>query len=90
MMGRRTVTVVAVVLAVCLLLAGAANFLAASTPDRPDRAGADRPSAGYEGDGDHQGLPSGGLAGVVGVGGTLIVVAGLAMVVRRRSDSRRR
>lgn len=89
-MSRRMVTVVAVVLAGCLLIAGAANFVAASTPDRAGQTGTDPPAAGYEGDGDHPGLLSGGLAGAVGIGGTLIVVAGLAMVVRRRSDSRGR
>ncbi len=85
-MGRRTIAVVAAVLAVCLLLAGAASFVAASTPDRPDEV-ADRQRAGAS---PTEQDARDGLAGIVGVGGALVVVAGLAMVVRPRFDSRRR
>ncbi|MDP9443469.1 MAG: PDGLE domain-containing protein [Actinomycetota bacterium] len=83
---------------VALLLAGVATFVAASSPDGLQRVATDRgishaeeehalrnsPFAGYGTRGvDDPGL-SGAVAGVVGVGVTLLLAGGLFLVVRRR------
>ena len=98
MMSRRTSAVVAAGLAVCLLLAGGMSYFASGSPDGLnkvasdqgfDRTGsehqlADTPLSGYEADGVDQGWLAGGLAGVIGVGLTFLVAAGIVIVLRRR------
>jgi hypothetical protein len=92
---RRTLLVAG--LLVTLLLAGVASFYASSDPDglekaaqdtgiaakAEDSAADDSPLAGYETTGVDDGRISGGLAGVVGVGVTFLLVGGLVYAVRR-------
>lgn len=94
-MSRRTLLVAG--LLVTLLLAGVASFYASSDPDglekaaqdtgiarqAEDSAADDSPLAGYETTGVDDGRLSGGLAGVVGVGVTFLLVGGLVLAVRR-------
>lgn len=94
-MSRRTLLVAG--LLVTLLLAGVASFYASSDPDglekaardtgiaanAEDSAADDSPLAGYETTGVDDGRISGGLAGVVGVGVTFLLVGGLVYAVRR-------
>ena len=94
-MSRRTLLVAG--LLVTLLLAGVASFYASSDPDglekaaqdtgiaanAEDSAADDSPLAGYETTGVDDGRISGGLAGVVGVGVTFLLVVGLVYAVRR-------
>jgi len=98
MMSKRTSVVVAGGLVVALLLGGGVSYFASSAPDglnrvaadegfddtEGDHAAADSPFAGYETDGVDQGWLTGGIAGVVGVGLTFLVAAGLVVAVRRR------
>jgi cobalt/nickel transport protein len=92
---------IAVVLAVCVVLAGIVSYYASSHPDglnkvaidkglaenEKESATADAPLAGYStNDVDDERL-SGGLAGVVGVGAVLVIAGGVAFVVRRRGSS---
>lgn len=94
-LSRRTVVVAGLVLA--LLLAGFASYYASSDPDGLtkvasdqgfDRAATDHdlddsPLGGYEVEGVQDSRLSGGLAGVMGVGVTFLVVAGLVFLVGR-------
>jgi hypothetical protein len=92
---------VAIVLAVCVVLAGIVSFYASSHPDGLNKvatdkglasnekrsATADSPLAGYSTkDVDDERL-SGGLAGVIGVGTVLVIAGGVAFVVRRRGSA---
>ena len=84
-------------LLVALLLAGGVSYYASGSPDglnkvaaqtgidksQEDHSLADSPFAGYETSGVDQGRLSGGLAGVVGVAVTFLVVGGLVLAVRR-------
>lgn len=93
--SRRTVIVAGLVLA--LLLAGFASYYASSDPDGLTKVAADQgfdraatdhdlddsPLGGYEVDGVQDSRLSGGLAGVIGVGVTFLVVGGLVLLVRR-------
>jgi PDGLE domain len=86
-------------LVVALLLAGVGSFYASSSPDGLNRvaidkgfdkgekehAAKDSPLAGYSTKGIEDERLSGGLAGVAGVGITLLIGYGLVYVVRRRS-----
>lgn len=94
-MSRRTLLVAG--LLVTLLLAGVASYYASSDPDglekaaqdtgiarqAEDSAADDSPLAGYETTGVDDGRLSGGLAGVVGVAVTFLLVGGLVLAVRR-------
>jgi hypothetical protein len=85
-------------LLVALALAGVVSFYASGDPDGLNKVAADEgfakgekahglensPFAGYETDGVDDGRLSGGLAGVVGVGVTFLLVGGLVYAVRRR------
>lgn len=94
-MSRRAIVLVG--LLVALVLAGVASYYASSDPDGLNKVAADQgfdsrekghglkdsPFAGYETTGVDDGRLSGGLAGVVGVGVTFLVVGGLVYAVRR-------
>lgn len=94
-MSRRALVLVG--LLVALVLAGLASYYASSDPDGLNKVAADQgfdsrekdhdlkdsPFAGYETTGVDDGRLSGGLAGVVGVGVTFLVVGGLVYAVRR-------
>jgi len=85
---------------VAVLLAGVVSYFASSSPDGLDRtagdhgissaerehAAGDSPFADYGTEGVGNGLLSGGLAGVVGVGVVLVVAGGIAFAVRRKPD----
>jgi hypothetical protein len=89
-------------LVVALLLAGVVSFYASSSPDGLEKVATDHgitaqardhdlassPFADYGTEGVDDARLSGGLAGVVGVGVTLLLAGGLAMVLRRRTSSR--
>ncbi len=93
-----TRTFVLVGAAVALLLAGVVSYYASSAPDGLNKVAADQgisaeeeqhslddsPFAGYGTEGVDGARLSGGVAGVVGVVVTFLVVGGLAVVVRRR------
>jgi hypothetical protein len=97
----RTRTLVVVGIALSLLLAGVVSWYASSSPDGLSRvaqdqgfsqtaqkhATADSPLAGYA-KGGGEGRVSGGVAGVIGVAVTGIVMGGLVLLLRRRSASR--
>lgn len=86
-------------LAVALLIAGFLSYYASSHPDgleyvahatgfaktAGDHATAGSPFADYGVSGVKNARLSGGLAGVIGVGVTLLVAGGLAFVLRRRT-----
>jgi cobalt/nickel transport protein len=94
----RTRTFALAALLVTLLLAGVGSYYASSHPDGlehvADRAGfldtaddhpaGDGPMADYSVEGVDSPRLAGGLAGVVGVGVTLLVAGGLGYAVRRR------
>lgn len=94
-MSRRTAVLVG--LLVALVLAAGVSYYASSDPDGLNKVAADKgfddserdhalgdsPLAGYETSGVDDGRLSGGLAGVVGVGVTFLVVGGLVLAVRR-------
>lgn len=96
-MRRRPSTRVLVVtgILVSLLIAGVLSWYAARTPDGLQRVAkdhgfsqtqstttSDTPLAGY---GRQGGRLSGGMAGVIGVAATGLVMGGLVLVLRRRS-----
>jgi cobalt/nickel transport system permease protein len=97
--SRRTLVLVG--LLVALVLAGGVSYWASSAPDGLNKVAADQgldkgakdhqlddsPLAGYETDGVGGGRLSGGLAGVVGVAVTFLLVGGLVWGVRRRNAS---
>jgi hypothetical protein len=87
---------------VALVLAGVVSFYASSSPDGLEKVAGDKgflgsaephrsdgsPLAGYGTKGVDDARLSGGLAGVAGVGLTLLIGGGLFLVIRRRgSDS---
>jgi len=88
-------------LLVALVLAGGVSYWASSDPDGLNKVATDQgfdkgakdhqlddsPFAGYETSGVGDGRLSGGLAGVVGVGVTFLLVGGLVWGVRRRNAS---
>jgi PDGLE domain-containing protein len=100
-MTRRTKAFLLVGLVVALLLAGVVSYYASSSPDglnrvaadqgidksEKDHAAKDSPFSGYSIKGVGNQRLSGGLAGVGGVGLTLLIGTGLVYVVRRRSAS---
>ncbi|MBR7742274.1 PDGLE domain-containing protein [Phycicoccus sp. BSK3Z-2] len=97
-----TRVLVLVGLGVSLLVAGLLSFWASGHPDglefvagslgfegsARDSATAGSPFADYGTEGVSSGLLSGGLAGVVGVVVTAVVMFGLVALLRRRSSSR--
>jgi hypothetical protein len=86
---------------VALLLAGAVSYYASSSPDglnkvaqdqgfsaqERESAASESPLADYSTEQVENDRLSGAVAGVVGVGVVLVLAGGLAMVLRRRSDS---
>lgn len=98
-MSRRALVLVG--LLVALVLAGGVSYWASSAPDGLNKVASDEgfdkgakdhrlddsPFAGYETSGVGDGRLSGGLAGVVGVGVTFLLVGGLVWGVRRRHAS---
>jgi hypothetical protein len=96
-MSRRTLLIVGLLAA--LVLAGGASYYASSDPDGLNKVASDKgfakgekahdfekgPLAGYETSGIDDGRLSGGIAGIVGVGVTFLLVGGLALVVARRN-----
>jgi hypothetical protein len=94
-------TLVRVGLLVALLLAGAGNYFASSSPDGLNKVASDTgvdkkakahhleesPFSGYRTKGVDDGFLSGGLAGVAGVGVTFLLVGGVVWAVRRRGGS---
>lgn len=99
---RRSVTIiVAAGLLLSLLLGGIVSYFASGSPDGLNRVAEDEglaqteeqhglddsPLAGYETRGVN-GAPSGGLAGLAGVGLTFLVASGVVLVVRRRHAAR--
>jgi hypothetical protein len=93
--SRRALVVVGLLLA--LVLGGGVSYYASGDPDGLNKVASDEgfaegekdhglddsPFAGYETTGVDDGRLSGGLAGVVGVGVTFLVVGGLVYAVRR-------
>jgi hypothetical protein len=101
--SRRALLVVG--LLVCVLIAGGLSYYASGDPDGLNKVASDEgfaegekshaledsPFAGYETKGVDNDRLSGGLAGVVGVGVTFLLVGGLVYAVRRgkgRDDER--
>jgi cobalt/nickel transport protein len=96
---RRTAGFLLAGLLVALLIAGVGSYYASSSPDglewsaekegfldtAEDSATADSPLADYAVSGVDDGRLSGGLAGVVGVAVTLVLVGGITLLVRRRN-----
>lgn len=92
---RKTVWIVGMLLA--LLLAGVVSYYASASPDGLEKVAADKgvdrhqrdhrmadsPTADYQVEGVHNARLSGGLAGVLGVAGTLVLGTGVFWVVRR-------
>ncbi len=88
-------------LLVALLLGGVASYYASAHPDglehvaeqvgfadsADDHAVADGPLADYSVRGVDDQRVAGGLAGVIGIGVTLLLAGGLALVVRRRTPA---
>lgn len=97
-MSRRTFFVTAILVA--LLLAGVGSYYASSYPDglehvaeetgfldsAEDSSAADSPFADYGTEGVDDERLGGGIAGVAGVLVTLLLMGGLAYVVRRRGS----
>ncbi|GAQ70700.1 energy-coupling factor ABC transporter permease [Streptomyces turgidiscabies] len=97
--AHRTRTVWLTGLAASLVLAGVVSFYASASPDGlekvaadkgidakvEDHAAADSPLADYSVEGITDGRLSGGLAGVIGVGVTVVAGTGVFWAVRRRS-----
>lgn len=87
-------------LLVALLLGGVVSFYASSHPDgleyvaertgfldsADDHAAADGPMADYAVKGVDNDRLAGGLAGVIGIGVTLLIAGGIAWAVRRRGS----
>ena len=100
-MKLRTGTFLALGVLVALLLAGVASWYASGSPDglekvaedkgflssAEDHGLADSPFAGYATKGVDSGRLSGGLAGVAGVGATLLIGGVLFTAVRRRPSA---
>ena len=98
-MSRRALVLAG--LLVALVLAGGVSYWASSAPDGLNKVASDEgfdkgakdhrlddsPFAGYETTGVGDSRLSGGLAGVVGVGVTFLLVGGLVWGVRRRNAS---
>lgn len=96
----RTRTFLLTGLLAALLLGGVVSYYASSHPDglehvaeqvgfldsADEHAAADGPMADYAVKGVEDDRLSGGLAGVVGVGVTLLLAGGLALLVRRRGS----
>jgi hypothetical protein len=96
-MSRRALLLVG--LLVALVLAGGVSYYASGDPDGLNKVAIDEgfdkgekahdleegPFAGYESSWIDNGRLSGGVAGVVGVGVTFLLVGGLALVVARRN-----
>ena len=94
----RTRTFLLAGLVVALLLGGVASYYASSHPDgleyvaeqvgfldtADDHAAGDGPLAEYAVDGVEDDRLSGGLAGVIGIGVTLLLAGGIGYAVRRR------
>ena len=94
----RTRTFLLAGLLVALLLGGVASYYASSHPDgleyvaertgvldsADDHAAGDGPLADYAVDGVEDDRLSGGLAGVIGIGVTLLLAGGIGYAVRRR------
>lgn len=94
----RTRTFLLAGLLVALLLGGVASYYASSHPDgleyvaertgfldsADDHAAGDGPLAEYAVDGVEDDRLSGGLAGVIGIGVTLLLAGGIGYAVRRR------
>ena len=99
---RRDVWLLLAFLLVALVLAGVASHYASSAPDGLNKVAADErfnqaeqrhdledsPLAGYSTRGVDNERLSGGVAGVIGVGVTLVVAGGGALLLRRRSSRR--
>jgi hypothetical protein len=89
-------------LAAVLLIAGVLSFHASSRPDgleyvaeqtgfsdtSDDHAASDGPLADYGVGGIDDARLSGGLAGVIGVGVTALLMGGLVLLVRRKTPTR--
>jgi cobalt/nickel transport protein len=99
--SRRTKLFLLAGLLAALALAGIGSYYASADPDGLTKVSedegfaesetphdlADSPLAGYETEDVDNGRLSGGLAGVIGVGVTLVVAGGAAVLVRRRGES---
>ena len=86
-------------LVVALLLAGVVSYWASSSPDGLNKVASDTgfgaqekqhslddsPFAGYGTKGLGDGFASGAVAGIAGVGITLVLAGGLTLVLRRRA-----
>lgn len=97
--GSRTLPFLLVGLLVAVLLAGVVSHYASSDPDGLTKVSEDQgfaasasdhpldesPFAGYSTSGLESPRLSGGIAGVVGVGVTLLLAGAVVLVVRRRS-----
>ena len=97
--SRRDIVVLLGFLVAALVLAGVVSYYASTSPDGLNKVAIDKRFAGAEEPHDLENSPlagystsdvdnerlSGGLAGVAGVGATLVLAGGLAMLVRRRS-----
>jgi hypothetical protein len=97
--GKSTRNVLLGMLLVALILAGGVSFYASSQPDGLNKVAADKgfnagerehdlagfPLAGYETAGLDNPRLSKAVAGVLGVGVTLIIGAGIFLLIRRRS-----
>ncbi|GAA2457743.1 energy-coupling factor ABC transporter permease [Streptomyces lavendulocolor] len=100
--ARSTRTVWITGLATALVLAGVVSFYASASPDglekvaadqgidkkAEEHAAADSPLADYGVSGLTDARLSGGLAGTIGVGGTVLVGTGVFRALRRRKDAR--
>lgn len=98
----RTRTLLAAGALVALVLAGVFSYYASQSPDGLEKVAADKgidakekphdmadgPLADYSVKGVHNERLSGGLAGVLGVGATLLVGTGVFWVVKRRGTPR--
>jgi hypothetical protein len=98
-MSQRNKGILLAGLVVALILAGVVSYYASSSPDGLNRVAIDKgfdkgekehatkdsPLAGYATKGIENERLSGGLAGVAGVGITLLIGYGMVFVVRRRN-----
>ena len=100
-MKLRTSTFLTLGVLVALLLAGVVSWYASASPDGLEKVAEDRgfsssaedhrladsPFADYATTGVDSDRLSGGLAGVVGVGATLLIGGGLFLLIRRRGTA---